>query len=477
MLQTLLLNPPSYEGFDGGAGARYQARREIRSFWYPTWLAQPAAIIPGCKLVDAPPHGIGVDEALDLATGYELVVVHTSTPTIQSNMRFAEALKARRPEALIGFVGAHAAVLPQQTLRACPAVDFVARKEFDFTLAEVAEGRPLAEIDGISYWDRERGVVVHRPERSLIANMDSLPFVVNVYKRDLTIENYYIGYLRHPYVSLYTGRGCASRCTFCLWPQTIGGHKYRHRSPEHVFEEMKLAQRLFPGVQEYFFDDDTFTDDRPRAEEIARRLKTLGITWSCNAKANVPYETLKVMRECGLRLLVVGFESGNQQILNNIRKGIRLDRALEFVKDCRRLGIKIHGTFIVGLPGETRETIRQTVEFARAVDPYTIQVSLAAPYPGTELYAQAAANGWLKKDTLLDERGIQNATLEYPELSREEIFQAVESFYRGFYMRPRPILRIVREMAQDRHECARRLREGFEFVRFFARRQEAAHSR
>src|SRR5579885_2072078 len=203
MLQTLLLNPPSYEGFDGGAGARYQARREIRSFWYPTWLAQPAAIIPGCKLVDAPPHGIGVDEALDLATGYELVVVHTSTPTIQSNMRFAEALKARRPEALIGFVGAHAAVLPQQTLRACPAVDFVARKEFDFTLAEVAEGRPLAEIDGISYWDRERGVVVHRPERSLIANMDSLPFVVNVYKRDLTIENYYIGYLRHPYVSLY----------------------------------------------------------------------------------------------------------------------------------------------------------------------------------------------------------------------------------------------------------------------------------
>lgn len=476
MRKTLLLNPPSYEGFDGGAGSRYQARREIRSFWYPTWLAQPAALIPGSKLVDAPPHRVSVDAALDLAAQYELVIVHTSTPSLASNMRFAEALKRRQPNTLIGFVGAHVAVLPEQTLRACPAIDFVARREFDFTLAEIAAGRPLAEVAGISYWDHARAAVVHQPERPLLTNMDELPFVVPVYHRDLVIENYYIGYLKHPYVSLYTGRGCASRCTFCLWPQTVGGHVYRQRSAEHVYEEMKLARRLFPQVKEFFFDDDTFTDNRPRAEDIARRLKTLGLVWSCNAKANVPYATLKVLRECGLRLLVVGFESGNQQILNNVRKGIRLDRAFEFVRDCKRLGIKIHGTFILGLPGETRETIRQTIEFARAIDPYTIQVSLAAPYPGTELYAQAVANGWLKTDALLDDQGFQDATLEYPGLSREEIFRAVEEFYRRFYLRPRPILRILTEMALDRHECVRRLREGYEFVRFFSHRSEAAHA-
>jgi hopanoid biosynthesis associated radical SAM protein HpnJ len=470
MFKTLFLNPPSVKGFDGGAGSRYQARREIKSFWYPTWLAQPAALVPGSRLLDAPPHDVGTDEALDTASQYDLVVIHTSTPSLRNDIHFVEMLKARRPNVLVGFVGAHVAVLPEESLRACPSLDFVARKEFDFTIKEIAEGAPLSEVVGVSYRDRDTDSIVHGPERPILTDMDQLPFVVNVYKRDLDVEKYYIGYLKHPYVSLYTGRGCFSRCTFCLWPQTIGGHKYRVRSPEHVFEEMKLARSLFPNVKEFFFDDDTFTDNRPRAEDIARRLKTLGLTWSCNAKANVPYETLKVMRECGLRLLLVGFESGDQQILNNIRKGIRVDRAREFARNCHKLGIKIHGTFILGLPGETRETMRRTMEYARELDVDTIQVSLAAPYPGTELYAQALNNGWLKKEALIDDHGLQEATIEYPDLSREEIFRAVEDFYRSFYLRPRPVLRIVKEMARDRKEFSRRLREGYEFVRFFGER-------
>lgn len=474
MLKTLFLNPPSFDGFDGGAGSRYQARREIKSFWYPTWLAQPAALIPESTLIDAPPHGIGVEEALNSAAAHDLIVIHTSTPSLPNDVRFVEALKARKPDAMVGFVGAHVAVLPEETLRACPALDFVARKEFDFTIKDIAEGSPLDETVGISYRNRDKNEIVHGPERPLLMDMDQLPFVVNAYKRNLTIEKYYIGYLKHPYISLYTGRGCISRCTFCLWPQTIGGHRYRGRSPEHVYEEMKLAKALFPDVKEFFFDDDTFTDNRPRAEEIARKLKTLGITWSCNAKANVPYGTLKVMRESGLRLLLVGFESGNQQILNTIRKGIRVDRAREFVKNCKRLDIKIHGAFILGLPGETRETMRQTMDYARELDVDTIQVSLAAPYPGTELYAQALANGWLKTGDLIDTHGIQEAMIEYPDLSREDIFKGVEDFYRSFYMRPQPILRIVKEMAQDRQECGRRLREGYEFIRFFADRRQAS---
>lgn len=472
MRKTLFLNPPSFDGFDGGAGSRYQARREIKSYWYPTWLAQPAALIPGSKLIDAPPHGIGPSETLAAAEDYDLIVIHTSTPSLQNDIRFATNLKARKPDALIGFVGAHVAVLPEETLRACPDLDFVARREFDFTIKELAEGRPLPEVAGISYWDRSRNEIVSTPERPLLTNMDELPFVVNVYRRDLDVKKYYIGYLKHPYVSLYTGRGCFSRCIFCLWPQTIGGHRYRVRSPEHVYEEMKLARSLFPEVKEFFFDDDTFTDNRSRAEDIAGRLKTLGITWSCNAKANVPYETLKAMREGGLRLLLVGFESGNQEILNNIRKGIRVDRAREFVRNCKRLGIKIHGTFIIGLPGETRETVRQTMDYARELDVDTIQVSLAAPYPGTELYARAKANGWLKPGDLIDAHGIQDAALEYPDLSRDEMFRAVEDFYRVFYMRPAPILRIVAEMVHDPQECARRLREGYEFLRFFAQRRQ-----
>ncbi|HZS92504.1 MAG TPA: hopanoid biosynthesis associated radical SAM protein HpnJ [Chloroflexota bacterium] len=475
MLKTLFLNPPSVDGFDGGAGSRYQARREVKSFWYPTWLAQPAALIPGSKLIDAPPHGVSHAEALATAAQYDLVVVHTSTPSLRNDLRFVADLKAKAPKTLVGCVGAHVAVLPEETLTACPDLDFVARREYEFTLKEIAEGRPLSEVVGISYRDREQERIVHQPERALLANMDELPFVMDVYKRDLTVENYYIGYLKHPYISLYTGRGCRSHCTFCLWPQTIGGHRYRVRSVEHVVAEMQRAKTLFPQVKEYFFDDDTFTDDRPRAEEIARQLKAIGLTWSCNAKANVPYETLKVMRECGLRLLLVGFESGNQQILNNIRKGIRVDRAREFVKDCKRLGIRIHGTFILGLPGETRATMQETMAFARELDLESIQVSLAAAYPGTELYAQALANGWLANDTPLGAQGFQDAMISYPDLSREEIFAAVEDFYRRFYLRPRPVLRFLGEMARDRDECVRRLREGYEFFRFFAQRSKAAH--
>jgi hopanoid biosynthesis associated radical SAM protein HpnJ len=464
--KTLFVNPPSWHGFDGGAGARYQARREIKSFWYPTWLAQPAALIEGSRLVDAPADDLAPADVLRIARDYELVIIHTSAPTLRGDAKLAEALKSQNSAVQVGLVGAQAAVLPEETLSASEAIDWVGRKEFDFTCRDVAAGLPLPQIDGLSF-RRDDGAIVHNPERALIQSFDDLPSVMDVYQRDLTIENYFIGYLKHPYVSHYTGRGCPAQCTFCLWPQTVGGHKYRARSPEAVAREMAHAQKLFPQVKEFFFDDDTFTAYQPRAREIAKLLGKLGMTWSCNARANVNYETLQAMRENGLRLLLVGYESGNQQILDNIKKGIRVEEAREFTRNCRKLGITIHGTFILGLPGETPETIRQTVEFAKELDVFSIQVSLAAPYPGTELYRQAKENGWLREDaSLVDGHGQQLAAIEYDGLSREEIFAWVEKFYKRYYFRPRPIARMVGEMLGDWDIMKRRLREGGEFFRF-----------
>jgi hopanoid biosynthesis associated radical SAM protein HpnJ len=468
-VKTLFLNPPSFEGFDGGAGSRYQARREIRSFWYPTWLAQPAAMVPDSTLIDAPPDDLTVEDVVQRAKGFELTVIHTSTPSLRHDVKIAERLKGAYPHMRIGFVGAHTMVLPEQTLQASDAIDFVTTAEFDYPVKEVADGRPLEQVPGIAC--RKDGHIVRTPDVPPLENLDALPFVVDVYKRDLTIEHYSIGYLLHPYISLYTGRGCRSRCTFCLWPQTIGGHTYRVRSPEHVYEEMALAKRYFPQVKEVFFDDDTFTDHLPRAIAIAKKLKTLGITWSCNAKANVPYEALKTLKDCGLRLLLVGYESGAQPILNTIKKGIRIDRAKQFTQDCKQLGIRIHGTFILGLPGETPETIEQTLRYACELDVYSIQVSLAAPYPGTELYRQAQANGWLIREDLVSGGGIQEAALAYPGLSHEEIFDALEHFYRRFYFRPRPLWRILKDMLSDREVFKRRLREGREFFSFMAKRK------
>jgi hopanoid biosynthesis associated radical SAM protein HpnJ len=475
MMKTLFLHPPSFEGFDGGAGSRYQARREIRSFWYPTWLAQPAALLPTSKLIDAPAAGISLGQVLPLARDYDLVVMHTSTPSFSADAKMAAALKDVNPALKVGFVGAKVAVQPEESLRQAPAIDFVGRNEFDFTIKEIAEGRPFADVDGVSYRNAE-GVLVHNAERATLEDMDQLPFVSEVYKRDLDIEDYFIGYLKHPYVSFYTGRGCKSRCTFCLWPQTVGGHRYRVRSVGHVVDEVRYILANFPQVKEIFFDDDTFTDAGPRAEAIARELGKLGVPWSCNAKANVPRETLKVLKDNGLRLLLVGYETGNQQILYNIKKGMRVDVARRFTRDCHELGITIHGTFILGLPGETKETIEETIKFATEINPHTIQVSLAAPYPGTFLYNQAVENGWLDADhaELVDEHGIQIAPLHYPHLAHQEIFDSVETFYRRFYFRAGKIASIVGEMVRSPEMMARRLREGVEFFRFL-REREMAH--
>jgi hopanoid biosynthesis associated radical SAM protein HpnJ len=474
-MKTLFLHPPSFDGYDGGAGARYQMKREVRSFWYPTWLAQPAALVHGSKLIDAPPHNLTFDDIVGEIKSRDLVVMHTSTPSFKSDAKTAEMIKMINPAVKIGFIGAKVAVEPEKSLIAGTAIDFVARNEFDFTIKEVADGHNWKQIKGLSYRDRA-GQIVHNENREVLEDMDALPWVTPVYKRDLKIEKYFGGYLKHPYISFYTGRGCKSRCTFCLWPQTVGGHRYRVRSVENVVEEMKWAKAAFPQVKEFFFDDDTLTDNLPRVEALAKELGKIGVTWSCNAKANVPRKTLEVMKANGLRLLLVGYESGNQQILVNIKKGMHVDFARRFTKDCHELGIIIHGTFILGLPGETKETIQQTLNFAKEINPHTIQVSLAAPYPGTFLYRQAKEKGWLFNEEidLLTQEGTQIAPLNYPHLSHGEIFHSVEDFYKQFYFRPSKIAAILAEMIASPEMMKRRLREGVEFFQFLRTRRDAA---
>jgi len=481
MMRTLFLQAPSFDGYDGGAGARYQMKREVRSFWYPTWLAQPAAMVEGSKLIDAPAHDQSWDDIKHEVDDRDLVILHTSTPSFGQDIRTARLIKERNPNILIGFVGAKVAVQPEESLAASADIDFVAREEYDFTILEIAEGKPLAEVDGIT-WRAPDGSFVRNKNRATIENMDVLPMVSPVYKRDLTIEKYFGGYLRHPYVSFYTGRGCKSRCTFCLWPQTIAGHNYRFRSIPKVIEEVEYILREMPEVKEIFFDDDTLTDVHDRVEDLARALGELGfgkpgfkVSWSCNAKANVPRKTLEVLKANGLRLLLVGYESGNQKILHNIKKGVLVNVARQFTKDCHELGIVIHGTFILGLPGETLETIEETIRYAIEINPHTMQVSLAAPYPGTFLYNQAVENGWFDgSDHLLTDGGTQIAQLSYPHLSSEVIFDKVEEMYKRFYFRPRKIGAIVGEMVRDFDMMKRRLREGVEFFNFLRARKEAA---
>src|SRR6266478_5121905 len=470
-LKTLFLQPPSFDKFDGGASSRWPATREIESYWYPVWLAYPAGMLEGSRLLDAPPHHVSAEETLKIIKDYEFVVLFTSTPGFPGDIRLAEAMKDANPQLKVAFVGPHVSVLPERSLRECPAIDFVARKEFDYSVVEFAQGKPLADIAGISY--RKNGSVVHNPDRPQITDLDALPDVTDVYFKDLDPRRYTVPFLKYPFVALYTTRGCPAQCTFCLWPQALSGHPWRKRSTDKVAAEMAKAKEYWPWVKEFFFDDDTFNLQKARTIELCAKLKPLGLTWSCTSRVTTDFETLKAMKEAGCRLLIVGYESGDQQILKNIKKGATIERARQFTKDCHKLGLTIHGDFILGLPGETHETIRRTINFAKELDVETIQVSVAHAYPGTELYDFAVKNGFMVGDhKMVDEGGHQMAQIQYPGLPADDLMEAVHRFYDEYYFRPKAVYRILRKAAFVSVERKRLYKEAKSFLKLRASRNK-----
>ncbi|MGA9964717.1 MAG: hopanoid biosynthesis associated radical SAM protein HpnJ [Terriglobales bacterium] len=470
-LKTLFLNPPSFENFDGGAGSRWPATREIESYWYPVWLAYPAGMLEGARLLDAPSHHVSAEETINIARDYEFLVLFTSTPGFPGDIRLVKKIREVNPKIKIAFVGPHVSVLPERSLKDCPEIDFVVRKEFDYAVCEFAQGKPLEEILGISFL--KNGSVVHTPDRPEVQDLDSLPHVTEIYRRDLDVTKYNVPFLLYPYVSLYTTRGCPAQCTFCLWPQTLSGHPWRKRSTDDVAREMAKAKEFWPDVREFFFDDDTFNIQKARTIELCEKLKPLNLTWSCTSRVTTDYETLKAMKEAGCRLLIVGYESGDPQILKNIKKGATVERARQFTKDCHKLGLVVHGDFILGLPGETHETIRTTVAFAKELDVETIQVSVAHAYPGTELYDYAVKNGFMVGDNkMVDEGGHQLAHIQYPGLPADDILEAVHRFYDEYYFRPKAVFRILRKAAFNSVDRKRLYKEAKTFLKVRAMRHK-----
>jgi hopanoid biosynthesis associated radical SAM protein HpnJ len=469
-MRTLFLNPPSFEGFDGGASSRWPATREIESYWYPVWLCYPAGMLPDSKVVDAPPHKISIEQTVAMADDFELLVLFTSTPGFHVDVKMAEMMKDSNPKLKVAFVGPPVTVEPEKSLRTSPAIDFVVRREFDYQIADYARGTPVEDLPGVSF--RKNGHIVNNPERPPIENLDELPWVTKVYHRDLDVRRYNVPFLLNPYISLYTSRGCPAMCTFCLWPQTHSGHRWRLRSTDDIAREVAYAKDAFPYVKEIFFDDDTFNYQKARTIELCKKLKPLNFTWSCTSRVTTDYETLKAMKDSGCRLLIVGYESGDQQILKNIKKGATIDMALRFTDNCKKLGLVVHGDFIIGLPGETRESIRKTIDFAKRLDTETIQVSLAHPYPGTEFYDYVKKNNLITIDAMTDETGHQLPNIIYPGLDRGELVEWVERFYGEYYFRPRVIWRVVRKAIFDSSERKRLSKEAREYMALRSKRKK-----
>jgi hopanoid biosynthesis associated radical SAM protein HpnJ len=477
-MRTLFLNPPSFEKFDGGASSRWPATREIESYWYPVWLCYPAGMLADSKVVDAPPHGISIEQTVTMAKDFELMVLFTSAPGFQVDIEIAGMMKDANPKLQVAFVGPPVTIDPEKALQN-KAIDFIVRREFDYQIADYAKGKPLEELPSVSF--RKDGSVVNNPEGGYIEDLDALPWVTKVYKRDLDITRYNVPFLLNPFVSMYTTRGCPAMCTFCLWPQTHSGHRWRQRSVDDVVGEVRYALEAHPNAKEIFFDDDTFNYQKGRTIELCKKLAPLNFTWSCNSRVTTDYDTLKAMKDAGCRLMIVGYESGEQQILKNIKKGATIDMAIRFTDNAKKVGLIIHGDFIIGLPGETRESIRKTIDFAKRLDTETIQVSVAHPYPGTEFYDYVKQNGLITIESLTDESGHQLPNIIYPGLDRGELMDAVEQFYGEYYFRPKVIWRVVRKAIFNGEERRRLTKEAREYMslrskrkRFISEQREAA---
>jgi hopanoid biosynthesis associated radical SAM protein HpnJ len=420
--------------------------------------------------VDAPSHGISIEQTVAMAKDFELLVLFTSSPGFHVDVRIAEMMKGANSKMQVAFVGPPVTIEPDKALNATKAIDFVVRREFDHQIASYAKGTPLSELPGVSY--RKDGTNVHNPEGGVIENLDELPWVSKVYKRDLDFRRYNVPFLLNPYISFYTTRGCPAMCTFCLWPQTHSGHRWRLRSSKDVANECRYVLENFPGLKEIFFDDDTFNYKKQRTLELCAELKKLNFTWSCTSRVTTDYETLKAMRDAGCRLLIVGYESGDEQILRNIKKGATIEGARRFTKDAHNLGLTIHGDFIVGLPGETRETLRNTIDFAKQLDVETIQVSMGHAYPGTEFYEYAKENN-LVQLKMSDDEGHQLPNVVYPGiLEKGELVEWVERFYGEYYFRPKAAWRIVRKGIFDGHERKRIYKEAKDYLSLRAKRKK-----
>ena len=446
-MKAYFLNPPFLPNFVRSVRGQGSVAR-ASTLYYPIWLAYAAGVteeVCDIRLVDAIARNWSEDDVVrdTLKFKPDLVIIDTNFASLNHDKKVAKLLKENSGVSTV-LVGPPSSQFAEAILKH-DGIDIAARFEYDFTVRDIIiameRGESLSNIAGISY--KENGKVIHNPDREFIRSeeLDSIPFVSGVYKRHLNIKDYFLSSSLYPEVQIFSGRGCPHLCTFCSWPETLMGRKYRTRSIANLVDEFQYIMRELPEVNEIFLEDDTFTVDETRinkfCDEIRRRK--LKVTWSCNTRATLDYETLERMKKAGCRLIIVGFESGSDEVLGNIKKGITTQQARRFARDAKKAGLILQGDFMIGLPGETKETIQETVYFIKEIKPHILQLNIATPIPGTVFYQWAEENDFLLADDLeqcLDRSGSRVCVLSYPELSHEDIEEYVGHVLKGYYLSP-----------------------------------------
>lgn len=450
-MKVLVINEPFVPNFC--RTQRWAARTRGRVLRAPDWLAYATAVLEkynyNVRLLDMVAENQTKQDLRCLMRKEQpdFAVLDSTTSSIYSDIECAQIIK-EESKAKVIMVGPHISALPEETLLlAKGGVDAACIGEYDYTLKDVIEGfDTLNTIKGVAYY--QDGRVIKNEPRPFIENLDELPFPA---WHHLDLMKYFDGGKLYPYLDIISGRGCPNRCMFCLWPQVMHGTKYRLRSARNVVDEIEYDIELCPMVLrggEFFFEDDTFTVNKERAIQICEEVMRRGlkIIFSVNARVdNADLEMFKIMKKAGCRELLVGFESGNQEILDKMNKNITLEQSRQFMNYARIANLEVHGCFVIGLPGETEETARQTIKFALDLGLTTVQFSGAVPFPGTPFYRLAKTQNWLTAQDWRDwlSEGEQKGVVEYPQFSSQKINYYVDSGLKKFYFRPTYMLKFL----------------------------------
>ncbi len=475
-MKVLIINEPYVDGFN--RTQRWAARTRGRVLRAPDWLAYATAVLEkegiDARLFDFPAQGWDKAQLRSLVRSEkpDYVVLDSTTPSIYSDIDCGRICKEESGARVI-MVGPHASAVPEETLTSANgAVDTICIGEYDYTVRDVIlQEQNLQQIKGICYL--KDGVPVRTEPREPIADLDSLPFPA---WHQIDLMKYFDGSKLYPYLDIFSGRGCPHRCMFCLWPQVMHGRKVRLRSPQNVVDEIEYDIKLCPQVVrggEFFFEDDTFTLVKSNAigicEEILRR--NLKITFSVNARTDTADEELfRIMKRAGCRQLLVGFESGDQRLLEGMNKRTSVENAHRFMELARKFSMDVHGCFVFGLPGETTETIENTLDFALHLGLQTVQFSAAVPFPGTDYFKYCREQGLLNTtqwDKWLDD-GEQSAVIDYPGLDKKDLQEAIDRGLKRFYFRPIYMLKFL-FMTRSRWDLYRKVLGAKNFLSYLWR--------
>ena len=484
-MKVLFLNPPfKVEHGKYSRTSRTPAITKSGTVYYPIWLCYAAAAVEQggheITVIDSCANQYDRMSTLDMVTDFapDMVILDTSTASIFDDIEMGSQIKRVMPNSLVALMGTHPSSLPEETLGINKDIDCVIVGEADLTARELADkideirndyNRVMLEIDGIVFRDKHSNIVKN-DHRQMNQDLDSIPFVSQIYDKYLNIENYFFAACDYPEVQIMTSRGCVARCTYCVYPYMMHGLKYRTRSPENIADEFAWIEENLPNVREIGIEDDTFTGNPKHVIKVCKLLieRDIHIKWYCNVRANLKKETMVWMKKAGCVLMTVGYESANADILLNVEKKVTADQNLKFSQTAKSVGIMVHGCFMAGNRGETKYSLKQNIELALKMMDDTMQFFPLTVYPGTPDYDWAKENDLLKstdyREYVTDE-GFHNSLVRMKDMSVEEILSWCNESRKKYYLRPKYLFYKLMQTIFSPQEARRNIKAAKRFVR------------